>query len=257
MGRLKRWIASHTERLTVVSSAMKERATELHLKPAQAIDVIPMGTDAARQFNPPPPGTPRKDLLFVGRMVDKKGIEYLLQALPAVLARQPDVRLTLIGDGPLLPTLQQQSDQLGLTKKVHFLGAVPNRDIPKYLQTAAVTVFPSIVTDHGDQEGTPVAIMEALACECPCVVSDYPGARDIIHENKTGLLAPPKDPATMAKQIMWLLEHPAEARDMGRRGRQLVEQCYDWQVVSTRFSDLFKELVELRDGDSTAQSPTP
>ena len=242
LARLKRWIISRADRLTVVSSAMKDKALQQELVTEQQVAVIPMGVDSQGMFQPPAAGTARKDLLFVGRLVDKKGIEYLIKAMPVVLGKHPNTRLTLIGDGPLRQALEAACQAGGISTQVKFLGSLVNQEIPGHLQTAAVTLFPSVVTDSGDQEGTPVAIMEALACANAVVVSDYPGARDIIHDRENGLLVPQKSPDELARAILFLLDNPGKCREMGARGRQTVEQHYDWRVISGLFLGQFEAL---------------
>ena len=239
---LKKWATSRANQLTVVSSTMKAKAVSLQLKDAPRISVIPMGIDSHTMFYPPPPDTPRRGLLFVGRLVEKKGIEHLIAAMPLVLKAHPDQLLTIVGHGPLLETLQQLCEKLGVKDHVEFTGAITNQDIPRYLQRSAVTVFPSIVTDSGDQEGTPVAVMESLACECATIVSDYPGARDIIIEGENGLLVAQKAPDQIAAAINYLLDNPDIRRKLGEAGRNTVQREYDWSVISANFLSLFHTL---------------
>lgn len=237
---MKRWINARAQILTVVSSVMKQTAVALALKTEEAIEAIPMGVDSAGVFQPPAPGTPsRSGLLFVGRLVDKKGLEYLLHAMPAIIERYPKEQLTIVGSGPLKADLLSLCAELGIEKHVVFTGALPNHAIPPLLQAASVTVFPSIVTDSGDQEGTPVAIMEALACGCAAVVSDYPGARDVIIDTETGLIVAQRSPAELANAVLKLLEDPALREALGKKGRAAVHKDYDWSVVGQRYLTAF------------------
>ncbi len=123
-----------------------------------------------------------------------------------------------------------------------FTGPLTNRDIPRYLQTAAIAVFPSVVTDSGDQEGTPVAIMEALACGCATIAADYPGVRDIISDKETGLIVAGKSPAGIAQAILTLLDDQDLRLNLSRNGRQQVQEQYDWRVISDKFLTLFQNL---------------
>jgi glycosyltransferase involved in cell wall biosynthesis len=239
---LKKWATSRADQLTVVSSTMKAKAVGLQLKDDSSISVIPMGINSHTMFYPPPPDTRRHGLLFVGRLVEKKGIEHLIGAMPLVLKAHPDQLLTIVGHGPLFETLQQLCEKIGVKEHVEFTGAITNKDIPRYLQRSAITVFPSIVTDSGDQEGTPVAVMEALACECAAIVSDYPGARDIIVEGENGLLVAQKAPDQIAAAINYLLDHPEARRKMGEAGRRTVQRDYDWSVICAKFLSLFHSL---------------
>jgi glycosyltransferase involved in cell wall biosynthesis len=243
LASLKRWITRRVDHLTVVSSTMKAKAVEQGLKDGDAISVIPMGVDSHGMFLPPAQGSNRQGLLFVGRLVDKKGVEYLIQALPKVLEMHPNETLTIIGSGPLQPTLTSLCQRLGVADKVRFLGSLVNTEIPDYLRSAAVTIFPSIVADDGDQEGTPVAIMEALACECAIVVSDYPGARDIIEDGVNGYLVAQRSAGELAERIIMLLDQPDTRNRIGQAARRSVQSHYDWQVIGQRFTNLFETLL--------------
>ncbi len=239
LGKLKYWISHRCQHLTVVSSAMQEKAANMGLKSLSDISVIPMGTYTQDRFVPPACPASRQGILFVGRLVDKKGVEYLIRALPAISARFPQQYLSVVGDGPLLDELKELAQELGVTDSVRFLGGKPNEAIPSYLQRARVTVFPSVVAESGDQEGTPVAIMEALACACACVVCDYPGVRDIIRDGETGLLAAQRSPDEIAAQVLRLLSDQELAESLGKQGRNHVVEHYDWQVVERQFSEVF------------------
>lgn len=244
LSAVKKYVTHGCDALTVVSSAMKDRAADLQLKTRNQIHTIPMGVDSHGSFIPTTQDTHGCDILFVGRLVDKKGIEYLLQAMPAVVAQHENAKLKVIGDGPLLAELTALSESLNISRNVEFAGSVVNWEIADHLRGAAITVFPSVVTDSGDQEGTPVAIMEALACGCAAIVSDYPGARDIIIDNKTGLLVPQRSPEALAKAIMVLLKDPTLCRKLGEQGRAHVQAHYDWRVISRRFLDVFDNLLQ-------------
>ena len=250
--RLKQWIIKRADRLTVVSSAMGDRARQQDLVPPDKLSVIPMGVDSQGMFRPPGDDSQRRGLLFVGRLVDKKGIEYLIEAMPAVLQRHPEETLTIIGDGPLDASLQAACKARGIAGNVKFLGALVNQEIPGHLKGAAVTVFPSVVTDSGDQEGTPVASREALACANAVVVSDYPGARDIIDHDRNGLLVAQKSPDELAGAILSLLDTPERWRKLGEAGRHNVEQHYDWRVISGKFLSTFKELIPPGRGNTSS-----
>lgn len=242
LSSLKRWITRKAEKLTVVSSAMKIRASEMALKNEADIAVIPMGVDTHKDFTPTAINEDRQGLLFVGRLVDKKGIEYLIDAMPEVLQQHPEAKLTIIGEGPMGQGLQDRCDSQGTDSQIQFLGARPNHEIPDFLRGTAICIFPSIVTDDGDQEGTPVAVMEALACECAAIISDYPGARDIIHDGVTGLLVAERSSAEIAAKILELLEDAELRRKLGENGRKLVQEKYDWEVISREFAKQFQQL---------------
>jgi glycosyltransferase involved in cell wall biosynthesis len=251
LGRFKRWITGTATKLTVVSSAMKSMAIQTDLKSEQNIVVIPMGVDAHTSFVPPRHTQERKGLLFVGRLVDKKGLKYLLDAMPEILAKHPETMLTVIGDGPLRQTLEDRCQQLNIGTMVKFLGSRENTEIPTYLQQCAVAVFPSVVADDGDQEGAPVAIMEAQACACATIVADYPGVRDLIRDRENGLLVEQKSAEQIADRVNSLLSSPEFAREIGMRARNDILKHFDWEVISEQFESVFQSATGKRNADTT------
>lgn len=242
LSSVKRWVVNTSAYLTVVSSAMKDAAISLGIEKSK-IDTIPMGVDSQQTFTPSADVKRRDGLIFVGRLVDKKGIEYLIDAMPLVLERHPEQHLTIIGDGPLKASLLERCREKCIEHAVTFAGSITNESIPPYLQQSAIAIIPSVVTDNGDQEGAPVAIMETLACACPTIVSDYPGARDIITDGENGLLVPQRSAQKIAEKISFLLENADVREALGRRGRESVQDTFDWTVISSAFESLFHQFL--------------
>lgn len=240
---IKRWVIRRTSALTVVSSTMADCALSLGAKPEQ-LQTISMGVDTETLFTPDS-ATRRVDneILFVGRLVEKKGCTYLLEAMPEILRQYPEVRLSIAGSGPEEEALKQQADRLGIAHAVTFHGAVNNAEIPRLYRRATVFVAPSIITAQGDQEGLGLVLVEALACECPVVASDLPAIRDVIVHGSTGWLVPKKKPETIAKAVVMLLAEPDLRRQLAVDGRSHVMRNFDWAVVSSRYASLFDGLM--------------
>lgn len=241
--QLKGCVARRAAALTVVSAAMKARALELGARP-ERVRVMPMGIDARQRFAPDPSSERRRDeLLFVGRLVAKKGVGHLLDALALVRRTLPDVRLTLVGAGPLEAELRAQALARGLDAHVVFAGAVANEELAPYYRRAAALVVPSVVTPEGDQEGLGLVIGEALACECPVVASDLPAIRDLVHDGMTGFLARPGDATDLADKIVRMLGDPGRAARLAREGRGLVLERFDWQTVGRGYEELLSAVA--------------
>lgn len=239
LSRLKQWIINASDHVTVVSSAMMDAASRLGVE-KKKISVISMGVDSHNTFIPGATQGVRAGLVFVGRLVSKKGIEYLIESLPLVLQRHPEQQLTIIGDGPLKASLLELCKKKGIAHAVTFTGSLSNESIPAYLRRSAIAIIPSVVTDSGDQEGAPVTIMETLACACPTIVSDYPGARDIIVDGENGLLVPQRSASHIAEKINYLLENPAVRDALGSKGRESIQGKFDWQVISAQYQTVFE-----------------
>lgn len=236
--QLKKWVARRADALTVVSAAMKTPAMQLGA-PADKVRVMPMGVDARHRFAPAPL-TPRaeRELLFVGRLVAKKGVTELPHVLALVHEKFPDVRLTVVGAGPLDAALRLEARARGVESHIVLAGPVPNDELPPYYHRATALVVPSIITREGDQEGLGLVIGEALACECPVVASALPAIGDLIEHGVTGALARAGDARDFADKIISLLEDPLRAAALGREGRRLVLQRLDWQNVGRGYDEL-------------------
>jgi glycosyltransferase involved in cell wall biosynthesis len=240
--RLKKWIIAKSEALTIVSQSMREEVKRL-VADYERVYVIPMGTDLKNRFVPP--GTRQNNgfLLFVGRLVEKKGLRYLIDALPMILKRHPQVCLRIAGDGPEKGSLQSQSKKLRVSNHVHFLGAVKNEFLPALYQTSDVVVFPSVIANDGDREGFGLVLVEALGCECATVVTDLPAMQDIIVDGKTGLVVPQKNIQKLAEKIVSLLDDPEIGRSMGKKGRRVVVERYDWDRIAKQYAALIESII--------------
>jgi glycosyltransferase involved in cell wall biosynthesis len=235
--RVKAWVARRAAALTVVSSAMVAEGKRLGAS-ARDVRVMPMGVDARERFCPAPVDRSADEVLFVGRLVAKKGVVHLLHAFATVAASVRGATLTIVGAGPLAAELRSTAEELGIGAAVSFAGALPNDELPRRYQRAAVLAVPSVVTREGDQEGLGLVIAEALACECPVVASDLPAIADIVEDGSTGLLARPGDARDLAEKILRVLRDPEGARRLARRGRQVVLERFDWESVARGYRDL-------------------
>jgi len=243
MNLLKRWVIRRTSALTVVSNAMANCALALGAIPEQ-LQTISMGVDTEALFTPDLAGCrANNEILFVGRLVEKKGCTYLLEAMPEILKQHPEARLNVVGSGPEEDALKQQVGRLGIAQAVNFHGAVSNAEIPCLYRQATVFVAPFVITAQGDQEGLGLVLVEALACECPVVVSDMPAIRDVVIDGVTGLVCKQRDSADLAAKVCFLLNHPDQGEKLGKVGRQHVQENFDWSVISRRYAALIDELV--------------
>ena len=234
---VKAWVVRRAAMLTVVSGAMQAEALRLGVR-ADKVRVMPMGVDATDRFTPSAEPRDRMQVLFVGRLVEKKGIAHLLDAWPIVRSRVSDAKLLIVGSGPLEPALRRRSRELGLDECVTFAGPVANAELPSFYRRAAVAVVPSVVARDGDQEGLGLVIAEALACECPVVASDLPAIRDVVQDGETGLLAEPGAAADIAEKILRLLNDVPLARSLAGQGRAKVLQRLDWSAVAQGYGAL-------------------
>jgi glycosyltransferase involved in cell wall biosynthesis len=246
---LKRRVASRARVMTVVSSAMRDEANALGLAPPR-IDVIPMGVDLRERFVPDRTiERSGNELLFVGRLVAKKGLDVFLDALPSIVSARPNVRLTIAGFGPEESRLRQQSERLGVGAHVDFVGAVRQDLLPALYRRAALLVAPFIRDPSGNQEGLPVVLMEAIGCGCPFVVGDVAGVTDLLGDGYNEIRVVPGDSAALAAAVIRSLQNPDEAHQRAEAIRASVAERVDWQNVAHAYSEALDRCL-TRDADT-------
>jgi glycosyltransferase involved in cell wall biosynthesis len=139
-----------------------------------------MVVDLKDRFAPPETERECKQILFVGRLVEKKGVIYLVQAMSDIVRAHPDARLVIAGSGPDEATLREAAVAGGVNDSITFLGPVENKNLPPLYQASRIVVFPSVVASDGDQEGFGLVQVEALGCRCAVVTTNLPAIRDIL-----------------------------------------------------------------------------
>jgi len=208
--------------------------------PAERIRVTHYGTDPSR-FHPLDPGPLRARLglgagpvlLTIARLVERKGIDTVLTALPAIRQAVPDLTYVIAGDGPEAETLKALAARLGVAPSTRFIGAVPGDDLPLYYSLADVFVMPSRSTPP-DVEGFGIVFLEAAACERAVVAARAGGIPDAVADGVSGLLVRPDDPAALATAITGLFQDPGRRAELGRRGRERVLAEFTWERVVDR-----------------------
>ena len=243
---IKRFVARRAAAATVVSSAMRERLAALGV-PAAHIHVLPMGVDLSERFTPDPAvQRSTREILFVGRLVEKKGLRHLVDAMPLVLERVPDAFLTIAGFGPEEAALRQQVHALGLAAKVRFLGAVAQTRLPALYRRAALFVAPFVQAESGDQEGLPVALMEAVACGCPVVAGDVAGIEDLLGRMKPEICVDARNAEMLASCICSRLIDSSTA---GLHAQAVLEEAsrrVDWNRIAAGYARLIAQADDMK-----------
>ncbi|MEW6107067.1 MAG: glycosyltransferase family 4 protein [Bacillota bacterium] len=179
-------------------------------------------------------GLTREDNLFV--MVAEFNPGKRHRDVVKALARlgRSSVHLAFAGDGPLVERVKMQVRRLGLEGRVHFLGF--RRDVPTLMRAATATLMPS------EREGLNRSVMESLALEVPVIGSDARGVRDLL-EDGCGVVVPVGDVETLARAMAWVLDHPEEAQEMARKGRQRVVAQHDIRHILKLHDEIYAELL--------------
>ncbi|MEX2120776.1 MAG: glycosyltransferase family 4 protein [Pirellulales bacterium] len=177
-------------------------------------------------------------VVYTGRLHEMKGLDHLLSAWPAVLARHPGARLWLVGEGPFRPRLIEQIENLGLSTSVLLAGLYD--DVEDFLLAADVFVLPSL------EEGMSVALLEAMAAGLPVVASSIAANAPLVEDGRHGRLVPPGDSAALAAALAELLEQPDAAARLGSSARERVEARFSIARMVEAHLELFDRLLERR-----------
>lgn len=242
--KLKRSVADASSAMTVVSTAMQAEAQRIGLMPPK-LAVLPMGVDLRKRFViDASVKRGENELLFVGRLVAKKGVSALLKAMPIVLAGRPEAVLTIAGFGPEEAALRGLVRDLGIDEHVNFLGAMSQDKLPELYRRASVFVAPFIRDASGNQEGLPVVLMEAIGCGCPVVVGDVAGIHDLLGDAAQKVCVDPSHTEALATSILAVLEHPKQAREQARKIREAAAQRIDWGVIADGYAKIIEGCME-------------
>ncbi|MEM3731853.1 MAG: glycosyltransferase family 4 protein [Candidatus Bathyarchaeia archaeon] len=200
----------------------------------EKIFVIPNGVDS--DFFKPSSKDPNL-ITWVGRLVPEKGLVYLLYAMREIVRVHPNVKLFVIGGGPLEARLVKLADELSLSGNVRFVGSVGRAEVARFLSRSSIFVFPSL------REGLPLSVLEAMACGVPVVGSDIPGINDVIVNGGNGLLAPAKNSEALADAVLTLLNDAELRKKMGQNARNLIIEKYSWDKIIYKIEKVYSEAM--------------
>ncbi|MGC9318097.1 MAG: glycosyltransferase family 4 protein [Armatimonadota bacterium] len=236
-----------TDVLVCTCDSERELAVRYRIVPPGRAVVVRTGVDL-RQFHPGWEGHRVRDELrlperhrlvgTVGAMVEQKGHRFLVEAAPLVLAEMPHTTFVLVGDGELRESLQGRAEELGLGRRMRFLGH--RDDVPRILSALDLFVMPSL------WEGMPYALVEAMAVGLPVVGSAVPGIVDLIEPGRTGWLAPVGDAEGLAATIVQALREEGISTRMGQAGRELVVREHSRERMLEALAGVYERVVEER-----------
>ncbi len=185
-------------------------------------------------------------LLFVGRLVEKKGVAYLIKAFPEVLKKFDKSKLLVIGNGLLANDLKGLVKELNVTDSVYFEGDLDNKKLPQYYASADIFIGPSVIPESGDLEGQGVVFLEAMASGCCTIGTNIGGIpMSVVHE-KSGLLVEQKNSQQISQAVIRILEDAKLRSRLQQDGRHYVVNNFDWQVIARRYQDLFEKFIEQK-----------
>jgi glycogen synthase len=230
------WLTYEARRVVTCSAYMRWEVTRLFELPAEKVDVVPNGVDAARWRVPPArvaaararwaPDGPL--VAYGGRLVHEKGVQDLLAAVPRLRRRHPGLRVVVAGTGPAAESLREQARAARLGRAVAFAGFVPDADLAALVAAADCAVVPSRYEPFG------MVALEAAAAGTPVAVADVGGLAEIVADGRTGVRFPPADPAGLADAVDRVLADEVFGRRLVRAARAQLVASYGWGTVAGR-----------------------
>jgi glycosyltransferase involved in cell wall biosynthesis len=229
-------LMAEARRFVCVSDSVRAKLIERGF-PAEKLIVLPIGTDIPSAVPPRPTAGP---VLFVGRLVPKKGVSVLIAALQQLRAEGREPEAVIVGDGPLADDLHRQAAGLA---RLRFLGWQSREAVATLMGEAALLVVPSIAAADGDAEGLPSVAVEAMALGVPVVASDAAGLAGVVMPGETGVTARAGDARGLAAALAGLLADPAERARLGSAAAALMRREFDAQAQSRRLEAVLLEAI--------------
>ena len=230
--------------ILTLSQTMKQDLVALGCDPDKAV-VHHIGTNPTRfclSIRQPPSDAVVR-LVSVARLVEKKGLEYAIQAVAKVSAAGQTVVYDIVGDGDLRGQLESLIRELKLEGIVNLLGWQSQQEVVAILDRSHLLLAPSVTAASGDQEGTPVALMEAMAIGLPVITTRHSGIPEMVRDGICGYLVPERDADALADRILDLARHPERWAAMGTAGRAIVESEFDTRKLGDDLVELYRGLT--------------
>ena len=247
-----RWALRISDTIVAISSYTAREIARFAKVPVEVIPyTLPFAEGGSKARLPRSGGF---QILFVGRLVERKGVKHLIEAM-ALLPPDLGARLVVIGEGPERAAIERGIRDSGLGTRVEIRGRVSDEELRATYASSDVLVLPSILDARGDTEGLGVVLLEAMSYGVPVVASDIGGITDIVEHNKSGLLVPPGDAAALAQALELLARDRSLARRLGAAGEQRVRNAFGWIEIMAKWDAVYGAPARTRaDTASGAES---
>ena len=240
--------------ITAHSKYARHRLEQLHC-PEQKIRNLRVGVNLrdfpfrARKFNP----NETVRILSVARLTEIKGLEYSIKAVAGAIKNFSNIQYDIVGDGPLREKLEKLIQELGLKKFIKLHGAKDGNFVKQMMALAHIFILPSINL-HGDQEGTPVSLMEAQASGIPVIATNTGGIPEVVLDGKSGFLVPDRNVEALSESLIKLVKNPRIWEELGKSGRKHIEDNYDVNKLNSDLENLYKEMTSEYGEDKSESS---
>ncbi|MEN6553023.1 MAG: glycosyltransferase [Methanobacterium sp.] len=230
-----RWLVNNSSKTITNSNATRKFCLEAGLD-GEKIEVIPFGVDTDF-FRPLDVYKDENifQILSVGYLIERKGFEYLIRAMPHVLKEHENARLKIVGSGPLESKLKSLIYELDLSDQVEIIKNVSDEKLLMMYNSADLFVLPSIVDSQGNTEGLGVVLLEAMACGVPVIGSDVGGISDIIHSNVNGFLVKEKNSELLRKCILSCIEDKKLPKKISENGYKIILERFGWDSIANKY----------------------
>jgi colanic acid/amylovoran biosynthesis glycosyltransferase len=227
-----------------ISERWKSRLIELGCD-KNKISVHHMGIDCGKlSFSLTESGDDKQiRILTIARLVEKKGVEYGIRAVATLSKRYKNVGYNIVGDGPLQNCCDRLITDLKMGDIIHLLGWKSQEQVYSLIASSHIFLCPSLTSVNGDQEGIPVALMEAMAAGLPIISTWHSGIPELVQDGVSGFLVPERDIDALAERLTYLIDHPEVWPKMGRAGRIHVEANYDIKKLNDRLVQIYENLL--------------
>lgn len=240
------WLTFESVRTICCSNYMRDEVLRIFELPQDKVSVIPNGIEydlfkmdteseqIRRQFIEPD----SRMVFFVGRLVYEKGVQTVIEAMPKVLREVPGVRFLVAGTGPHGRQLQAMIDELGLSEKIKLLGFVDADSLVKFYKCADLTVVPSLYEPFG------MVVLEAMVADCPVIVADTGGLKEIVVHEETGLCFKPGNSESLAQAMIRVLKNEDLAQRLTNDARNFIGEKYNWDRIARHTRDIYQRSIK-------------
>ncbi|ANL66890.1 colanic acid biosynthesis glycosyltransferase WcaL [Rhizobium phaseoli] len=233
--------------LLPISDLWRRRLIDLGAPP-EKIATIRLGVDCNAfdyKLRTIPAGQ-RTRFITIGRMTEKKGHRFTIQAFSQLVSRRPDLDLSLdiVGNGPLFDDMRSLAEASGHADRIQFHGGLPHQEIKRLLDEAHIFLLPSVTAADGDMEGIPVSIMEAMAMGLPVISTRHSGIPELVADGESGLLVPESDTEALSSAMEQLVTNPTLIQTMGFQGRRIVEEQFNEEKQTRALLLSFKRITD-------------
>lgn len=241
-----------SDSIIAVTPGIKANLESAYNIPGDKITVVPNGANTSL-FKPLEQAACRKELgldpeapyvCFVGNLAPWQGVEYLVKAVPSILARYPECRFLIVGDGVMKNELLSLSGELGVADRFVFTGVVAYDRVPVYINASDICAAPFILARNAKIGLSPLKLYEYMACGKPVIASAISGVADVLEASGGGISVPPENPEALAEAISKLLENRESREKIGSKGLSYVTENYSWYSVAKQVDGVCKSGLE-------------